>query len=153
MLIRRAALPDVLPLARLLRELGWFAALQNETSDETAVRVRHHLELCLADDSHVVFVAESETGEVVGYTAVHWLPYLFLSGPEGFVSELFVNEGVRGSGVGSQLLAAVVAAARERGCARLQLVNFRHRESYLRHFYEKQGWQERPEAADFVFFV
>ena len=151
--VRPATLDDVEPLAQLLRGIGWFAAMENETAAETAVRVSHHLALCLADDSHAIFVAENEAGRVVGYTAVHWLPYLFLSGPEGFVSELFVSDFARGQGVGSRLLDAVVAAARQRGCVRLQLVNFRQRESYQRHFYQKHGWQERTEAADFVFFV
>jgi len=31
------------------------------------------------------------------------------------------------------------------------LVNMRHRESYERQFYSKQGWKERAEAANFVY--
>ena len=37
---------------------------------------------------------------LVAYAAVHWLPYLILRGPEGFVSELFVDQAARGQGVG-----------------------------------------------------
>lgn len=87
----------------------------------------------------------------MGYTAVHWLPYLILSGPEGYVSELFVAEAARGMGVGKALLTAVKRTAAARGCSRLQLLNMRNRESYQRRFYEKDGWQEREQAANFVY--
>jgi GNAT superfamily N-acetyltransferase len=82
---------------------------------------------------------------------VHWIPYLFMSGPEGYVSELFVRNGERGQGVGTQLLQVVRAEARSRGCSRLALTNLRHRESYQRQFYTKAGWSERNDAAQFVY--
>jgi GNAT superfamily N-acetyltransferase len=109
-----------------------------------------HLTLAAADDSHLILVAETPQGEIAGYCAVHWLPYLILPAPEGYVSELFVQEAFRAQGVGSQLLDAIQAAAKERGCSRLMLLNLRKRESYQRRFYQKQGWEERPEMANFV---
>jgi GNAT superfamily N-acetyltransferase len=39
----------------------------------------------------------------------------------GYVSNMFVREDLRGRGIGSALLSAIVAAARERGYARLVL--------------------------------
>lgn len=51
---------------------------------------------------------------IVGYIAVHWLPYLFLPAPEGYVSELFVSESVRGQGIGTQLLETVTIEAKRR---------------------------------------
>jgi GNAT superfamily N-acetyltransferase len=75
---------------------------------------------------------------------------LLLSGPEGYVSELFVAEGARGRGVGTRLIEAVEALARERGCSRLLLLNVRERESYERGFYAARGWQERPGVANFI---
>ncbi len=109
-----------------------------------------HLALCNADDSRLILVAELPSGEVAGYCAVHWLPYLILTGPEGYVSELFIKEEFRGQGVGSQLLETIKAKARDRGCSRLMLLNMRKRESYKRQFYSKQGWEERSEAANFI---
>ena len=38
------------------------------------------LALCQADDSHSVYVAQNPEGEILGYCAVHWLPYLLFSG-------------------------------------------------------------------------
>jgi GNAT superfamily N-acetyltransferase len=147
--IRRAALDDAPAIATILRELGWFAALQKETAASTQARVTRHLQLCLADASHSVYVAAKEA-EVIGYAAAHWLPYLILAGPEGYVSELFLRDTARGQGIGTALLEMVRTEAEERGCARLMLLNIRDRESYQRGFYKKLGWQEREQAANFV---
>jgi GNAT superfamily N-acetyltransferase len=81
---------------------------------------------------------------------VHYLPYFFLPGPEGYVSELFISAEARGQGIGTALLEQVIAEARRRGCARLSLINSRTRESYQRKFYEQHGWNERIEIAVFV---
>jgi len=112
--------------------------------------VSRHLSLCTAGDSHLILVAQTSSGEIAGYCAVHWLPYLILAGPEGYVSELFIKEDFRGQGIGSQLLESVKTEAQKRGCSRLMLLNMRKRESYQRQFYSKQGWEERPDAANFV---
>ncbi|MBN2388148.1 MAG: GNAT family N-acetyltransferase [Anaerolineales bacterium] len=148
--IRLARSGDAPALADLIRELGMFAYLAAEPAQATGVRVAEHLSMCLADDSHLVCVAEDGDGVIAGYVAVHWLPYLILAGPEGYVSELFVRELARGQGLGARLLEAVEVEARRRGCTRLMLLNMRPRESYRRGFYAKRGWQERPEAANFL---
>ena len=150
---RKARPQDANALAKILRELSWFAHLASESLETTQERVSRHLNLCFSDDSHSVYVAETGPGQVVGYAAVHWLPYLFLSGPEGHVSELFIRESARGQGIGSRLLAAIKTEAKARGCARLALINIRSRESYQRHFYKKIGWQEREEVANFVYIM
>lgn len=147
--IRTARIGDEAALAALLRRVGWFSELEEASPDEAVRRVRRHLELALGDNSHSVYVAEVD-GRVVGYCAVHWQPTLFLAGPEGYVSELFVDEGERGRGVGRALLDVVGAEAHGRGCARMVLFNGRERESYRRGFYAKAGWEEHPELALFL---
>lgn len=149
--IRKGELADADSIAGLLREPGLFSRIQDEPEQVTKRRVKKHLALCLEDHSHSIYVAQESTGEVLGYAAVHWLPYLFLPGPEGYVSELFISQARRGQGIGSQLLRAVREEAQERGCARLMLVNMRDRESYQRQFYKKQGWMEREDAANFIY--
>jgi GNAT superfamily N-acetyltransferase len=74
-----------------------------------------------------------------------------MPGPEGFVTELFVKSSARGYGVGAALLEAVIAEGKRRGCTRLSLLNNRHRESYQRGFYHKQGWQERGDLVNFIY--
>jgi GNAT superfamily N-acetyltransferase len=153
MRLRKATIEDAEALASLLTEIGWFEVFKNESLEESTQRVRAELELCLADDSHLVCVAQSEEGKVIGYVSVHWLPYLFMHGPEAYVSELFVRDSARGRGVGRRLLQAVETEARSRGCTRMSLTNLRRRESYKRQFYVKAGWTERSDAANFIYQI
>jgi GNAT superfamily N-acetyltransferase len=149
--VRPARRQDAPAIAALIRGLGLFRRLAGEEPASTQARVLRHLDLCLADDSHTVLVATDPCQAIVGYAGVHWLPYLFLTGPEGYLSELFVAESHRGQGIGSALLGAVVSEARRRGCARLMLEAVKTRESYRRGFYRKQGWVEREDMANFVY--
>jgi GNAT superfamily N-acetyltransferase len=147
--VRPARPSDASAIAALLRELGWFEHLNAVTPDQASEHVARHLGLCQADASHLVLVAEVAGGQVVAYGAVHWLPYLFKTGPEAYVSELFVGRDWRGRGLGRALLAAMEQKARARGCSQLMLVNNRQRDSYRRGYYAKQGWQERADMANF----
>jgi GNAT superfamily N-acetyltransferase len=149
--VRLARQSDAGDISSLIRGLGIFSRLEGEDQDATAKRVARHLAVCLADDSHTVFVATGEDSAVMAYAAVHWLPYLFLRGPEGYLSELFVSQPWRGRGVGTALLEAVVSAARDRGCARLMLEAVKQRDSYKRRFYPQRGWVEREDMANMVF--
>ena len=142
---------DAAGLSELIRGLELFVRLSSEEPDVTEARVAKHLAMCLADDSHSLFVATDPAEQVVAYAAVHWLPYLFLTGPEGYLSELFVSAALRGRGVGTALLDVVVSEARERGCARLMLEAVRSRESYTRGFYSDRGWVERGDMANLVY--
>ncbi len=151
--IRSATEDDVPEIAALLRDLQQFAHLNEESLSDTEQRISRHFRLCAASDSHTVYVAENADGRVDGYTVVHWLPYLLLKGPEGYVSELFVRASAQGQGIGRLLLEAVKTDAKQRGCYRLSLLNMRNRESYRRGFYKKAGWQERAHAANFVLFL
>ena len=148
--LRRVSIDDAEELASLLKDVGWFEFLEKRSDDEVREHVKFQLARCLADDSHLLYVAESDDGKLIGYVSVHWLPYLFMRGPEGYVSELFVRDGARGQGVGRELLACIEAEAKTRGCHRLSLINLRGRESYQRQFYVKAGWRERAEAANFL---
>lgn len=150
MRLRKPTIKDAEQLASLLRDIGWFESFNSGDAEEANRRVRQQLARNLADDSHWLHIAEADDGMILGYLAAHWIPYLFMSGPEGFVSELFVREDARGQGIGRRLLELVQAEARRRGCARLSLINLRHRDSYRRQFYLKAGWQERGDAANFV---
>lgn len=163
--IRRANQTDAIAIAAILQNLGWFAHLNTETPEQVIEQIEQHIRLCHVDHSHSVYVAEkvdchaeydTDRGidhTVLGYVTVHWLPYLFLSSPEGYVSELFVQRNYCGQGIGQRLLMTVVAEASDRGCSRLMLVNSKDRESYQRQFYIKQGWRERENIANFVYLL
>lgn len=148
--IRPICIDDAPALAALLHAVGQFARINAQPLEETVQTVRRQLALCLADDSHSLYVAEDGSGALSGYVAIHWLPYLIHTGPEGYVSELFILPDARGQGVGSALLETAVQEGRRRGCSRMALLNMRERESYQRGFYKKQGWEEREDAANFI---
>ena len=148
--IRKAGPEDAPALAELLRSLELFPHIQAQTLEAIREQVSKELMLCQADSSHSIYLAQNAEGRILGYCAVHWLPYLMMSGPEGYVSELFLDQSSRGLGIGGQFLKNVKVEARERGCSRLMLLNLKNRESYQRGFYKKQGWEERPEAMNFI---
>lgn len=148
--IRQIRIQDAEQIAGILRDVGWFELLKNEPLEITRRRVESHIGQCLADNSHTTLVAELPNGAIAGYVSAHWVPYLFLSGPDGFVSELFVRGAARGQGIGTKLLQAVETEARARGSSRLSLINLRRRDSYQRQFYTKAGWKERVDAANFI---
>ena len=149
--VRKAAPEDASALTEVIRSVEYFTHLIELPFEEARAIVAVALQGDLAcSNDHLLLLAEDADGRILGYCAVHWLPYLLFDGPEGYVSELFIHESARGQGVGSQLLEAVKAEARQRGCNRLSLLNGRQRDSYRRQFYKKNGWRER-DMANFVF--
>ena len=145
----RAATPNDAPaLADFLLKLELFGGLETLTPQALTQELERKIETALPS-SHTLLIASDKT-EIIGYAAVHWLPALFQSGPDGYLSELFVSAARRGQGVGSRLLAAVEGEARHRGCPRLTLLNLKDRESYRRGFYAAHGFTEQPEAVRFV---
>ena len=153
--IRRATPEDAPAIAAVLLQTGYFSRLAAQTLEQTQAQVQRQMELGGSQEGGAssIYIALAPGGEVCGYCAVHWIYFLFLPGPEGYVSELFVSPEARGQGAGGLLLAAAVAEGRQRGAYRMGLINMRQRESYQRKFYEKQGWEERPEAANFVLIL
>lgn len=148
--IREAHHDDAPTLVAMMHTNGWFTRMQSETPEATLLYLARQLDQCIEGTSHSIYVAHDSDGTLVGYVAVHWLPCLFLPGPEGFISELFVDAPSRGQSLGRRLLEVVEKEARARGCSRMQLINFRSRESYIRGFYSQLGWSEREDAASFT---
>jgi GNAT superfamily N-acetyltransferase len=146
--IRPAQSGDVAGIATTLRDLGWFAHIEEESVEATEKRVAEQLALCAANGDHSVLVAEGEEGQIVGYLAAHWFPNL-MKGGDGYISELFIRAAARGKGLGGRFLAAIEEEGRRRGCTRLMLFNRKERESYQRSFYPTHGWEERDDTALF----
>ena len=149
--IRQANQDDAPALAALLHAVTELRSLAEKPAEALAKVVFENLQHAAITGGSTVYVAESNEQELIGYCAVHWVAFVFLTGGEAYVSELFIHPGHRGQAVGTQLLEAVVSAARARGCARLSLNNRRDTEAYTRQFYAKQGWTEREIMANFVY--
>jgi len=146
--IREVEPRDVAGLKDIIIDIGWFKNKGFE--EETYLKsIEKMVQWSVEKDDHLILVAE-EKEELTGYASVHFMPYLFMGGAEGYVGELFVKTPWRGKGIGGELLRGAVNKSKERGCCRIRLINIRSRESYRRGFYSKQGWQERTDAADFM---
>jgi GNAT superfamily N-acetyltransferase len=85
-----------------------------------------------ADERPVKFVARDSAGVVVGgilgHTRWRWL----------YIAKLWVDDGARGQGLGTRLLAAAEDLARSRGCTDVSLDTFDYQ---ARPFYEKLGYE------------
>ena len=134
---------DIDAVMRLHRELGWNPAYQSDGST-----LRQRLTSLAEEESILLLVAELE-GKVVGYIHGETITYLLFAGSEMMISEVFVREKFRGSGIGRALMAAMEAEAAKRKCFRITVMNSRERESYKRKFYPSQGYSERAETAVF----
>ena len=150
MRIRECRAEDASGIAAVIHAVSELHAVAKQSFEVTTSTVAGNLARITADGSSTAYVAEAPSGSVVGYGAVHWVPFLFLAGGEAYVTELFVRPPESGKGVGSMLLDAIVTEAKRRRCARVSLLNSRDVESYRREFYRKRGWVERDRMVNLI---
>ena len=151
--IRAGVAGDAEALGRLVVAIGGFAAHAGRPDAAIAETVARTALAAIADPTSTLLVVEAAAGNLIGYANVHWVHGLFLPGPEGYLSELFLAADQRGAGIGTELLRVIIAEARERGAYRLSLLNAKARPSYERAYYEQRGWREREEIASFVYLL
>ncbi|MFF5234717.1 GNAT family N-acetyltransferase [Dactylosporangium sp. NPDC000521] len=111
------------------------------TRDAAAVDEAYEraFEAVTADPRNQLIVAD-DGGEVVATLQVTYIPGLGRHGAErALVESVRVRADRRGNGVGAALMAWVVAAARLRGCALVQLTTDKRRTD-ARRFYERLGF-------------
>jgi ribosomal protein S18 acetylase RimI-like enzyme len=98
-----------------------------------------------ADPSNTQYVWE-ENGELLGCLQLTIIPGI---GQKGLwraqIEGVRVKSTRRGSGVGNKMMQAVIAVARERGCALMQLTTNKARTDAQR-FYEALGFQKTHEG-------
>lgn len=150
MLIREATESDAPGISAVLHDIKELHAVTNCSIEQTCTRVTKALATAVPSPASVVLVAVAEDGEIAGYCSVHWVPFLFFDGPEGYITELFVRQSDRSAGAGTALLEEVRRRAEFQGCSRLSLLNGRNGEAYQRGFYAKRQWQERERMANFI---
>lgn len=92
---------------------------------------------------------ENEEGDLIaalaGRTFGHWF----------YLESLWLDETVRGKGVGSQLLAQAEALAKERGCSFVVLdtLDFQAKPFYERHGYQVQWIQQNYPLTGCKYFM
>jgi len=117
--VRHACISDTTELLVLMRELARFEGY----IEQFCVTENDLLERGLCEGSSqqfIAFVAEAGNGEMLGYALVYMVPFTFDLQPNLILKELYVRETRRGIGIGHALMAAVLASAKELGCARLK---------------------------------
>ena len=60
--------------------------------------------------------------------------------PFGFLEDLFVDESLRGQGIGTELLNMVILEAKNQGCYKL-VATSRHERELVHKMYEKAGFE------------
>ena len=151
--IREARVEDAETMAVILREIGWSEKRNALPLQDVSKPIAELLQYCQKDKmNHTVLVAADEKGQVIGFTSVHWVPFIMLGSWEGYVSDVFVSPNAGGRGAGRMLIETVMEEGKRRGCMRLMLTNGKDKDSYKRGFYKKLGWTERPQVANFVYY-
>ncbi|MGI9534294.1 MAG: GNAT family N-acetyltransferase [Thermodesulfobacteriota bacterium] len=151
--VRKAAVDDAYPMAGILREIGWSERRNSMQLEDVAGPIKSLIEHAIKDpEGHSIYVVFDEEEQVVGFTNVHWVPFIMLGSVEGYVSDVFVSPSAGGKGAGRLLIDTVIEEGRDRDAYRLMLTNGKEKPSYKRGFYKKLGWTERPKVANFVYY-
>lgn len=151
--IRKALNKDAVAMAEILREIGWSERRNAMPLEQVSGPIEKLIDRSLSDpEGHTIYVAADENDKAVGFTNVHWVPFVMLGGIEGYVSDVFVSPAASGMGAGRKLIDAVMQEGKERDAYRLMLTNGKEKPSYKRGFYSKAGWTERPKVANFVYY-
>ncbi|HEY6520361.1 MAG TPA: GNAT family N-acetyltransferase [Roseiarcus sp.] len=88
------------------------AQWSDEVADATFARIFEPLEPVHA-------LVADRSGELIGLTHYLFQRSTWLLNPQCYLQDLYTSEAARGSGVGRALIAAVAAAAKEAGAARV----------------------------------
>jgi len=107
--VRKAKVEDAVYMAEILREIGWSETRNKMELEEVSKPIEGLIEHSNNDeDGHTVYVAVDENNKVIGFTNVHWVPYVMLGSYEGYIFDVFVSPDAGGKGAGSILVKTVM---------------------------------------------
>ena len=142
--IRPAVSTDYPAVARLLRQIArQHCELRPDVFRPAQKYDKKQYAKLLKEKDSPILVAENEAGEVLGYAMCQvkeWKGHAVVFDHRLlYLDDLCVDEACRSQGIGARLMEGVVALARERGLARIELNVWECNEAALR-FYERQGF-------------
>lgn len=111
--IREVTLNDFNEIFKLLEQLWPDKALSREVLKEvfsSAIKAPYNIYLCT-----------EVNGRIAGFCSLVITESLMVDGLAGHINELVIDESFRGTGIGTELLEAAIAAARSRECKRIGL--------------------------------
>ena len=132
--IRDGRLADASTVAALLEQLDYL---------ETAGFIKDKLRQLIPHPDALFVVAVDDVDRVIGFVSAHFILQLGLQGDFCRISYFCVDQRSRSAGVGRLLEAAVVKAACQRGCDRIE-VHCHARRDCAHRFYARQGYIEDP---------
>jgi len=100
----------------------------------------------LGDNDVLTVIAE--ISEPVGFALITLRPTPYYDGPLAQLDELYVVPDLRGSGIGSQILAKAIASLRSRGVGEMH-INVDEIDDGARRFYERHGFTNIEPGADY----
>ncbi len=130
-------------LIALITELAVFEKLDPPTV-EARDRLRHHI---TSDPALFHAFLGRLAGKAVGYITYYFTYSTFLAAPTLFLEDIYVQEGVRKSGVGRELFKFCVREAVDKGCGRMEWCALNWNVGAM-SFYEKLGGRK----LDWTFF-
>lgn len=133
--IRPARTDDIAAMAGLL---GQLFAIEADFAVNMQAQMRG---LSLLLGAGACLLVADEGGVVVGMVSIQTLISTAEGGVVGLMEDLVVAEGCRGRGIGTRLLHAALAWAREQGLIRVQLLADKNNTEALR-FYARHSFQK-----------
>lgn len=100
---------------------------------------RRYIEERMRRGESVIYVAENERGELVGFTQLYPTFCSVRAAPTYVLYDLYVRPDTRGTGAGRKLMQAAEAHAAKTGAARMELSTARTNR-IGQSLYESQGW-------------
>src|SRR5689334_24708528 len=117
--VRRAGVADAAELLRLMRALAVFEGYADRFAVTEAALIERGLDASLASPQFIAFVVPAAGGALAGMAVLVERAFTFDLRPSLLLKELFVDSAARATGVGSALMAAVLAHARARNASNL----------------------------------
>jgi GNAT superfamily N-acetyltransferase len=136
-LIRAARPGDIPRMTVLLAELF---SIESDFTPDVEKQIRGLSVLVAGPPGRLCVLVAEERGMVVGMATVQTLISTAEGGRVGLVEDVVVQHDVRGRGIGTQLIAAIVDWARSHGLTRFQLLADRDNQPAL-DFYTSGNWE------------
>ena len=137
--VRQARAEDAQRLARMLHDFNTEFGDPSPGVETLEQRVRAFVE-----DGRKTFLLDEQR---LGFAQVSFNPSIWSDGPVGLLEELYVVPDRRGEGIGRALMEAVLALARERGAAGMEVITGED-DTAARALYEKFGFENEIEGEE-----
>lgn len=139
--VREARREDVAAIVRLLAD-DHLGSGREVVADPPLPGYLEAFEKVAADPRNLLAVAEDEAGQVVGTLQITFIPGLSNQGAElALIEAVRVDSGLRGQGLGAQMIEWAMDEARRRGCRHVELFTHASRVDAQR-FYERLGFEK-----------